>query len=288
MEELCSNILKAHLDIHDILCPEQFGFRSKKSTSLAIFKYLKFITEEINNRKLVGSIYLDFAKALDSINHTRLVNKLSDMGFPKKLLLWIQNYLKNRKIKTRLNNSVSTTANLLCGVPQGSILGPTLFLCYINDIARLTRDLGVSISLYADDAVIYCANYEQFFLEERLKEALSKVADWCNMNFINLNIQKNKFCIYGTRAGVNRCTLETIGTNNCVIKRSQNYNYLGVILDECLNMNSNFNQIITKFSNKIFLFGKIRKFLNIETRVLVYKQTILPLVEDVSFTTHRK
>ena len=142
MEKLCSNVLKSHLDIHDILCPEQFGFRAKKSTSLAIFKYLKCITEEINSKKLVGSIYLDFAKAFDSINHVRLLSKLTwDMGVPTKLLVWIQNYFKKRKIKTRLNNNVSTTAELLYGVPQGSILGPTLFLCYINDLARLHKIL---------------------------------------------------------------------------------------------------------------------------------------------------
>ena len=267
-----------------LLCPEQFGFRAKESTSLAIFKFLKFITEEINNRKLVGSIYLDFAKAFDSINQGRLSNKLNDMGVPPSLVRWIQNYLKNRKIKTKLNNNISTTAELLCGVPQGSILRPTLFLCYINDLAMLLRNFGVSISLYADDAVIYCANFEQYILEERLKNALSMISDWCNKNFINLNIDKTKFCIYGSRSMVNKGTLETLGSNNCNIKRVQSYHYLGVTLDECLNMKSNFNQIVKKFANKIYQFGKIVKYMNTEIRILVYKQTIMPLVEYVSFT----
>ena len=131
--------------------------------------------------------------------------------------------------------------------------------------------------------VIYCANYEQYFLQERLEEALSKVVEWCAKNFININIGKTKFCIYGTRNRVSKFTSDTIGAHDCIINRTHNYTYLGVILDECLHMKPNFNQTIKKFSNKIYQFGKIIKYLNTETRSLVYKQTIMPLVEYVSF-----
>ena len=159
MEKLCNTILTTHLDLHNILCKEQYGFRPKRSTSSAVFNFLKNIIDEINNRKIVGAMYVDFSKAFDSINHTRLLYKLKDIGIPSKLYLWIMSYLENRKIKTKLNNCVSTTVNLICGVPQGSVLGPTLFLCYINDLAAMTNELGMSISLYADDAVIYCGNH---------------------------------------------------------------------------------------------------------------------------------
>ena len=86
----------------------------------------------MNNRNLVGSIYVDFARAFDSINHVRLIEKLTDMGVPGKLVIWIEDYLRNRNIRTKLNNCISNPSSLLCGVPQGSVLGPTLFLCYIS------------------------------------------------------------------------------------------------------------------------------------------------------------
>ena len=283
MEKLCTNLLNKHLEINNILCDEQYGFRPKRSTSLAIFNYIKSITEEINRKKIVGAIYLDFAEAFDSINHDLLIHKLSDMGCNKRLLFWIKNYLKNRKIRTKLNNTISTTEPLICGVPQGSVLGPALFLCYINDLALTVRRLGLDVSLFADDAVIYCSNHDQQFIQMRLERALSKIIYWCKANFININIGKTKFCIYGTKSRVEAIDINTIGEPESEISRCHQYCYLGVKLDEYLTLKQNYNNVFKKFSYKVYQFGKIKKYINTPTRILVYKQTVMPLVEYVSF-----
>ena len=283
LEKLCVKLLNNHLDINNILCDEQYGFRPKRSTILAIFTFVKKVTEEINQRKLVGAIYLDFAKAFDSVNHPILLEKLKNMGISKRLLNWIKSYLEHRKICTKLNNNVSTPKELLCGVPQGSILGPALFLCYINDLAIKIKGAGAYIGLFADDTVIYYSNYDQFFVKLRLERVLSEINDWCTLNCINMNVDKTKFCLYGSRKMVNTFRDNTIGSMECQISQCHQYNYLGVTLDECLNMQSNFNAIFKKFSYKNYQFSKICKYLDTSTHILVYKQTVLPLVEYVSF-----
>ena len=110
MEKLCNSLYMRHLNMYDILCDEQYGFRPKRSTSTSIFNYLKNIIGEINIQKMVGAIYLDFSKAFDSINHKLLIHKLRDMGVPSKLLSWTESYLKNRKIKTKLKGTSNCLA----------------------------------------------------------------------------------------------------------------------------------------------------------------------------------
>ena len=283
MEKLCNTILVDYLETHEILFAEQFGFRKDRSTSLAIFKYTKFLTDSINKQMLIGSLYVDFARAFDSINHSRLIDKLEDMGVPWKLVIWIEDYLNNRVIRTKLNNKVSNSGELLCGVPQGSILGPTLFLCYINDLVLVMRNSGLGVFLYADDAVIYHdgANEEQII--STLEQSLLSVINWCSRNYISINSEKTKFCIYGTRSTVKHVKCNQISLKDHTISRCHQYNYLGVLLDECLNLKANFNKIFKKYSYKIFQLSKIKRYISVETRLLVYKQTIIPLVEYVSF-----
>ena len=283
MENLFNSALNGYLETNNILVDEQYGFRKNRSTSLSIFNYVKFISENLNFNRLVGAIYVDFARAFDSINHFRLIKKLTDMGVPWKLVFWIEDYLSNRSIRTKLNNCTSSSRGLLCGVPQGSILGPTLFNCYINDLVLTVRGIDTNISMYADDPVLFCTDTNCERLKSRLETLLSKVLSWSHSNYINLNVQKNKFCIYGYRSRVTKFQEKIISANGKSISRCLNYNYLGVDLDECMTMISHFNKVFKKYSYKIFQFGKIRNYLDKHTRILVYKQTILPLVEYVSF-----
>ena len=191
----------------------------------------------------------------------------------KKIIKWIQNYLGKRHIRTKLNNNISTTKELLCGVPQGSILGPTLFLCYINDLAITIKDAGVNIGLFADDPVIYCSNHDQFFIKTRSEHILEEIKRWCNLKCINMNVDKTKYCLYSSRKMVDTFEGHILGSPDCQISQCHQYNYLGVILDECLNMQANFNQVFKKNSYKNFQFAKICKYVNIYTYSYPHIQT---------------
>ena len=282
LEKICTKLLLSELGENEILSKFQFGFRKGMSTSHAIFHYVKHIIDGINKNDITAAIYLDFARAFDSVNYRILDLKLSDMGLSQSLRRWIRGYLSDRRMCTKFNGHVSDTKPLVCGVPQGSVIGPILFLCYINDIVSIAERHDAHISLYADDAVIYVTSRNEDRLALMMQNCINDVILWCKTNQINLNVNKTKLCCYGRRQSLKHVSLDVL-LQNRPLNVCHQYNYLGVILDETMNLKANYNNIFKKFSYKIFQFGKIRRFLQTNVRVLVYKQTILPLVEYVNF-----
>ena len=211
-------------------------------TSHAIQEYVKYTIDGINNKSVTASVYLDFARAFDSVNYDILLLKLRDMGISDMLVSWIKGYLSNRQMLTKYNGFTSDLKPLVCGVPQGSVIGPVLFLCYVNDIVNTTHNSDVKITLYADDTVIYYNSKNVMDLQQHLQDTVGKVSRWCNRNRINLNISKTKLCFYGTRHLLNNCNF-ALSLDNSPLTRCTQYKYLGVILDETMNMEANFNYI---------------------------------------------
>ena len=147
-------------------------------------------------------------------------------------------------------------------------MGPTLFLCYINDLAITIKQAGANISLFADDTVIYCSNYDHFFIKARFEHMLGEIKKWCNWNCININIDKTKYCLYGSRKMVNTFSDNIIGPPDCRISQCHQYNNLGITLNECFYMQANFNLVFKICSYKNCQFAKIGKYVDIHTRIL--------------------
>ena len=227
LEKICTSFLLNELTDNEIISEFQFGFCRGLSTSHAIFHVVKQIIEGINSRNVTVSLYLDFARAFDSVNYRLLLAKLHDMGISLMLIRWIKGYLINRRMCTKMNGHTSTVLPLLSGVPQGSIVGPILFLCYINDIVKVAYDCEIQISLYADDAVLYCTNSDRNILLHRMQHALDSVSAWCIANRINLNTKKTKYCIYGSRNLMSQYDL-ALYFSDILLQRCKQYNYLGV------------------------------------------------------------
>ena len=137
-----------HLEENILLLSSQHGFLSGRSCLTNLLEYLEYITSEIDNKKPVDVVYLDFSKAFDKVAHQRLILKLQNIGFGSTVCKWIVDWLKNRKQRVRLNGAYSDWAEVISEVPQGSVLGPLLFLVYVND---MDQGIDSRISKFADD-----------------------------------------------------------------------------------------------------------------------------------------
>ena len=171
-----------------ILTDCQYGFRRQSSTNHAIIELVDKITKAIENNEFTVGIFLDLSKAFDTVNHGILLKKLYFYGIRGKCHAWIKDYLSNRKQIVKYDQIRSSEKTVTCGVPQGSILGPLLFLIYINDLNNSTTKL--STILFADDTNLFCSGKDIYELESIVNTELTRVQEWLTLNQLTLNIKK--------------------------------------------------------------------------------------------------
>ncbi|EGT44568.1 hypothetical protein CAEBREN_17288 [Caenorhabditis brenneri] len=171
IEKLLRNDVIHHLTANKLLINEQFGFRSRRNTELQLLAYQGRIIESFQQSSHVTSVYIDFSKAFDTVSIPKLISKLSGYGIRGKLLSWFAAFLSHRNQKVRVNDSFSDVREVLSGVPQGSVLGPLLFLLFINDVAD---DFKSDFFLYADDLKILSTS------PPTIQKDLDILADWCD------------------------------------------------------------------------------------------------------------
>ena len=166
---------KEFLSRNKILYRFQSGFRNNYSTNTCLGHLTDKITTGFEKGLFTGLILIDLQKAFDTIDHQILIKKLKYLGFSKNVIAWFKSYLSERRFKININTSYSSPSNLICGVPQGSILGPLLFFLYINDLPQTV----VSDSLvYADDTCIVFQHENVTEIEKQLLKDISSLFDW--------------------------------------------------------------------------------------------------------------
>ncbi len=178
----------------------------KMSKVTALFKSgsrLDTILENMDNGQLTGVAFLDLSKAFDMVNHSRLLLKLKSIGFSFYVCEWFKSYLTHRCQVTVVDNKQSSVMPVNIGVPQGSILGPLLFIIYVNELPNCIT--SCDISMYADDTVFFFSSKSVKNIEGKLNEDLANVQKWFRDNLLTLNEKKSKFMLIGGHQRLKSC-----------------------------------------------------------------------------------
>ena len=232
------------IEKHSILSPTQYGFRPESSTEFVILDIVSSCYENINEKLFTGLIMIDLKKAFDSVTHSILLQKLEHYGFRGNVFNLFSSYLSNRQQYVSVNNVNSSTQYIKYGVPQGSVLGPLLFLLYINDLGN---SCDSTPRLFADDTCVIAKGTSPAQLEQQLNHELKQIAAWINANNLTINPSKTYALIISPFTNLNSPTLNLF-YNHHRIDVVRTVKYLGIILDNQLL----FKQHIKMLESKLF------------------------------------
>ena len=276
LEKIIHDQTQEFLTNNKILYKYQSGFRPQHSTDFC----LSFLNNKILNGfdagLLTGMILIDLRKAFDTIDHKILLNKMQYLNFSENTIAWFRSYLENRTFLVTIENITSNAGNLSCGVPQGSILGPLLFLIYVNDMPGAIN--FSELFLYADDSCIVFQDKSVKIIENKLLEDFSNLCDWFVDNKLSIHFgeDKTKSILFGVNRKLKKVDDFTITYGETEIKRHSKVTYLGCILDETLSGESMALKVISKVNNRLRFLYRKNKFLTPSLRRLLCNALIQP------------
>ena len=267
LEKIFHNRMMSFIEEKNILYESQYGFRKNMSTSLAILELVENITTSIDDCKSTVGIFIDLKKDFDTVDHDILIKKLDHYGIRGVANKWICSYLMNRSQYVCINDTRSECMNVTCGVPQGSILGPALFILYINDMCNVSM-LMKSIIVFADDTNLFYSGDNLSQVCETVSTELGKLHSWFQVNKLSLNIAKTNFMIFGNK----QCE-DNHGMN---IERVYVTKFLGVHIDSHLNWCEHITHIKSKISKKVSIIRRVKHLLINSALYSLYSTLVMP------------
>jgi len=277
-EKCLKKRLVGFLEQHNLIYSQQYGFRQGKSTEDAVFQLVSDLQSNFKLKKKSLGVFLDLKKAFDTVSHKELLNRLEELGVRDGPLQLFGNYLKGRKQKVRVNECYSNCQSIETGVPQGTVLGPILFLVYINNIGKLLDDC--SVISYADDTVLLFSENTWENTYRRAEMGLSKIHNWLNDSLLSLNHEKTFFITFSATAAdqpikdsmtIHTVTCQNYQLCNChIIKRVNKLKYLGVMVDCNLRWDEHITYLAKKVRVMFYKFYQLRDILNKKLLLITY------------------
>ena len=248
------------------------GFKENDSTVLQCLYITQYIYDQLDKGKEVCMVFLDVSKAFDRVWHSGLLYKLEKIGVRGNLLTWFQSYLTDRKLRVVINGQTSKCYDINAGVPQGSVLGPLLFLIYSNDIVE---NITSHISLFADDTSLY-TTVESSHDIDTLNADLNTISQWGKQWIMQFNAQKTKYVLFSRKRNRFKCTLLF---NDLSIVEETSHQHLGIVLSNDMSWRFHIDKIISKVSNRLNIMKAIQRKVPRICLESIYEYMIRPIIE---------
>ena len=262
LEKIVHDQLIDYLKEKRTLKKNQHAFRKLHSTNTSLVKSTDEWLNNIDSQKVNMTMFLDLKKAFDTVNHKILLEKLFRYGVQGKVINWFRSYLIERKQFCKINGVHSKPLGVTCGIPQGSCLGPLLFIVYLNDFEECLQ--FSSASMYADDTHTTIASDDINELAQMMQEELQNIAEWMRVNKLTVNPNKTEFMFIGHPCRINKIeTLAPLKLDDTEIKGVRKTKSLGVIVDKNLSWKEHFKSLKDKVTSGLSALKKLKKLKNI-------------------------
>ena len=287
MERCVFNQLTDYFERNNLLSHRQFGFRKGRSTELAATFFFDEVHKAMDKGQLTGTLFIDLSKAFDTVSHAALLNKLDQFGICNQEKAFFVDYLFNRWQYVQYKSASSTSQPVYNGVPQGSILGPLLFIIHFNDAEQ--QLIKCKMITYADDTIIYFHSNDIKAIERTISAEFTYLSNWLTDNELILNMNKGKteIMIFGTQKRLAKADLQlNIMFQSTTVNSTCSYKYLGIEVDPSLNLCAHFQHVYKTASSRLRLLRRIRPYLTKTAAIRIYEAFILSKIMYCSLTNY--
>ena len=282
LEKHVNKHLMAYMNKYNLIHESQSGFRQKHSCQTALIKLTDKWMADIDKGNTIGSMFIDFRKAFDLVDHEILIQKLAVYKLNNASLRWFISYLEARQQTIQYDRGLSSFSNIKSGVPQGSILGPTLFLLFVNDLPLFLKHCYCD--LFADDTTVHTSSPDTNTINEEISADFLQIINWSKRNKLPINLDKTTYMLLNARKRVDATDHLELNIDAKSIKQVSKQKLLGIVIDENLSWTPQIDNLCSILASKISLLKHISAYVPQDVQKMFYQAYILPILDYGSNT----